>query len=367
MSDEAQVESSSAHEQKFEVSEARVFGNSKVFLTGASGHLGANLVRRLLAEGDDVRVLVEPGSRANNAGITDLDVECIEGDLRNPELLIRAMAGCARVYHVAAKVATKTASAEEEREIYEINTLGTQNIVEACLANRVERLCLTGSFSGVGFDRDDPSRPSDETMPFYPFIEWLPYARSKSLAEHEVLRGVARGLDAVIAISTGIVGPNDFLPSRTGQTFLDMLRGKLPAYVPGGTEFVTTDDIVEGHVRAMHRGRCGERYIISTGYRSLDDMVDLFHEVSGAPKPRFRLSPRMMSICARIYEKTVCVAVPNAPVRFTPGVLHILGMHRRADITRARRELGFQPGDIRQAVIDLHEFFCRENMILGRP
>lgn len=333
----------------------------KILVTGGSGHVGANLVRRLLDDGHDVRCLVQPGT--NNAALEGLEIERVVGDIRKAEDAKRAVEGCQRVFHVAAKVSTMTPSPAEEREIWDINVLGTRNIMRSALACGVERAVLTGSFSSVGFDPDDPSKPSNEAMPFYPFVPWLPYARSKVLAELETLRCVVDGLDAVIATSTGVIGPHDHLPSRLGGVFCDYVNGKLRAYIPGGIEFVSAHDLVEGHLLAMERGRTGHKYTFSTEFMTLEQLLALFGEVAGVHRKLVKLPARLMAGLARPYYQVAKRYFPDMPQRLTPGAVAILEMHRHADLSKAREELGFQPGSLRQAVSDAYEFFVTHEMM----
>ncbi|MCA9680907.1 MAG: NAD-dependent epimerase/dehydratase family protein [Myxococcales bacterium] len=333
----------------------------KTLVTGGSGHFGANLVRRLIDEGHDVRALYLPGT--NNRGLEGLALEMFAGDLRDEARMREAAAGCGQVFHAGAKVSTRAPTPDQEREIWEINVLGTRNVVRACLEGGVDRLCLTGSFSGIGIDPDDPARPVHEGMPFYPFMDWLPYARSKTLAEHEVLKGVADGLDAVIAVATGIIGPNDFLPSRTGKTLIDFANGDLRGYMPGGSEFVRAADLVEGHLLAMAAGKNGRRYLLSTEFLTLDDLLDLFVGVAGGRKPRLRMPVPLMKHAAALYAGTVRRILPDAPQRLTPGAIEILAMNRHADISLARDELGYRPTSIREAVGEAYAFFCEVGMI----
>lgn len=342
-------------------SDFRSFSNQRVLLTGGSGHLGANLLRRLLADGWQVRALVQEGT--NNRALDGLEIERVSGDVRDYETMVRATKDCAQVYHAAAKVSTRSPSAAEEHEIYQINTLGTRNLVQASLKTGVERFCLTGSFSGIGVDPQDPSKPVDESMPFYPFVEWLPYARTKCLAEHELLRGVAEGLDGVIAIATGIIGPNDFLPSRTGQTLIDYASNRLRGYIAGGSEFVSTDDIVEGHIRAMHLGRTGDRYLFSTSFLSIDQLLRSFEQASQKPRRARKIPAKLMLAAATLQSATYAKVFPDAPQRLTPGAIHILTMNRHASIDKARKELGYSPGNIHDAILDSYNFFVEQKMI----
>jgi nucleoside-diphosphate-sugar epimerase len=228
-------------------------GEGMILVTGSSGHLGANLVRRLLDAGHTVRVLLRQGS--NNSAVDGLDVERCYGDLRDAQSLRTAVHGCDYICHCAAKLSTRYGTARHQRDVYENNVLGTRHLLQAALTAGVSRVVVSGSFSAVGHD---PTRPSDERMPFYPFGRLLPYEVSKAFVEHECLKAVVEGLDVVVAISCAIIGPQDFKPSRLGRTLCDFANGKLRAYIPGGFEFVSAHDVVQGHLLAMEKGR-GDR------------------------------------------------------------------------------------------------------------
>jgi len=330
----------------------------RVLVTGGSGHLGANLVRRLLDEGQRVRALERRGGSGD--AMAGLDVEMAWGDLRDPAAVRAAVRGCQRVYHCAAKVS----SAEgQQREIYASNVLGTRHLLRAALDEGVERVVVTGSFSAVGHD---PARPSDETVPVDPFGRLLPYQRSKIAVEHECLKAVVDGLDVVIATSCAILGPHDYKPSRMGQLLLDFARGRLRAYVPGGFEFVATRDIVQGHRLAMDKGRPGQKYIFSTAFQTVDELMTIYEGVTGRRRPRLRLPGPVMSGLAEAVNFLVMRLAPDVEPRFTPGAVRILRMHRRADIAKARTELGYQPGSIEDAVREAYEDFVRRGK-LARP
>jgi nucleoside-diphosphate-sugar epimerase len=332
--------------------------SGKVLVTGSTGHLGANLVRRLLEDGTDIRVLVRPGR--DQAALDGLAVERVEGDLRDREAVSRAVQGCERIYHCAALVSTIEGNAAHKRDVYDTNVLGTRHILEAAVRHGVEKVVVSGSLSATGYDGD---RPSHEDMPFYPFDRHLPYGFTKHLVEHHCLQAHANGLNVVVATSCAIVGPHDYAPSRIGRVLVDYAHGKLRAYIPGGFEFVSTRDIAEGHVLAMARGRSGQKYIISTAYASVDDLLDLFGEVTGKPKPRLRLPPPVMAAIAEVADKTWFRAFPNQPRRFTPAAVRLLSMKRRADHGKARTELGYQPTPLKDAIRDAYDDFVRRGVI----
>lgn len=336
----------------------------KVLLTGGSGHVGANVLHALLADGHEVRCLVEPGSNCEAfEGLPADQVELCEGDIRDYDAMVSATKGITRVIHVAAKVSTLNASAGEQRDLYEINVLGTRNVMRASLKNGVARAVLTGSFSSTGFDLDDPSQPSHEGRPFYPFGHVMPYSHTKALAEHELLKCVVDGLDGVIVTSCACIGAWDYLPSRIGRTMLDYTRGKFRAYVPGGFDFVNGRDIARGHLLAMEYGRTGQKYICSTSFHELDDLVQMFSEITGLPPVRLKVPAKLMASVTGLYAGSLAKVFPKLPQRLTPGAIGVLQMRRHADTRRAQDELGFRPTNVRDAVRDAFVFFARSGAL----
>lgn len=328
---------------------------SATLVTGATGHLGANLVRQLLLQGDRVRVLLRPNHDAR--AVDGLEVERASGDIRDRASLDAAMDGCTRVFHCAAMISI---TAGGEREIYETNVLGTRNVLSAAARAGVARTVVTGSFSAVGHH---PNRASDERDPFNPFAKALPYERSKAAVEHECLKAVAERQDVVIAISCAIVGPHDFKPSRMGRVVRDFANGRMPAYIPGGFEFVAARDIVAGHLLAMERGRSGQRYIFSTEFVTVDILMQWLEEITGQPRPRLRLPPAVMAAIAEVASPLLTILAPNRPQRLTPAAVHLLRMGRRADCSKAKQELGYQPTSVKDAVRDAYEWFVAHGEI----
>lgn len=329
-----------------------------ILVTGATGHLGANLVRRLLADGETVRVLVRPGRESE--ALADLAVERVFADLRDPEAVTSAVRGCGSIYHCAALVSTVDGDRSHRQDIFETNVLGTQYLLKAAHAEGVSRVVVSGSLSATGHLRN---RPTNEEVPFNPFEPQLPYGFSKHLVEHLCLKAHADGLEVVVAVSCAIIGPNDFVPSRMGQVLIDFAHGKLGAYIPGGFEFVSAHDIVEGHILAMQRGRSGQKYLISTAYSSVDALMDLFAEVTGRSKPRLRLPASLMALLATVADRSWFQLFPNRPRRFTPAAVRLLRMQRQVDITKARTELGFEPTPLADAVTLAYQDFVKRGLI----
>jgi nucleoside-diphosphate-sugar epimerase len=264
------------------------------------------------------------------------------------------------VHHCAALVSTLEGDARHKEEIFACNILGTRNLLRAALHAGVRRVVVTGSFSAVGHD---PRRPSDEDVPFNPFATALPYAHSKAGVEHECLKAFADGLPVVVAVSCAILGPNDFKPSRMGRTLIDFANGRLWAYVPGGFEFVAARDMVEGHLLCMEKGRPGHRYIFSSQFLTVDELMGIFENVTGRRRPRLRIPGPVMAGLATVADMVLPRLFPRMPRRFTRAAVRILRMHRRADCTRARTELAYQPTSIVEAVRAAYECFVRRGLI----
>lgn len=330
----------------------------KILVTGATGHLGANLVRRLIADGATVRVMTRDGQ--DHGALAGLDLERVEADLRDAAAVDRAVRGCGRIYHCAALVSTIEGTAAHRRDIFETNVLGTRHVLQAAARHKVEKVVVSGSLSSVGHE---PGKPSDEDMPFYPFHRHLPYGFTKHLVEHECLRAHADGLNVSIATSCAIIGPHDYMPSRLGQVLIDFANRRMRAYIPGGFEFVSARDIVQGHILAMEKGRSGQNYIISTAYSSVDDLLKLYRDVTGSPLPRLRVPAPLMAVLAEVTDKTWFRLFPDRPRRFTPAAVRLLRLRRRADHGKAARELGFQPTSLADAVREAYDDFVRRGLI----
>jgi len=324
-------------------------------LTGANGHLGANLLRRLVHDGEQVRVLLRPES--DNSTVDGLPVERIFGDLRNLKSTAAAVRGASHIYHVAAKVSTVD---HHPREVYECNVIGTRNLLRAAAEAGVTKVVVSGSLSATGHV---PQTPCDESVPFDPFQKHLPYSISKSFVEHECLKAAVDGLEVVVAVSCAILGPWDFKPSRMGRVLVDFANRRMKAYVPGGFEFVSARDIVEGHILAMRKGRSGQKYIFSTRFLTVDELMDIYEQVTGQARPPVRVPPALMAGLAGVSSFILNRLFPSVPQRFTPAAIRFLRMQRRASCEKARRELGYQPTSIVDAIQQAYDWFVERGAI----
>ena len=310
-------------------------------VTGATGFLGSHVARELVGRGDVVRVLQRPSSQLR--AIEGLSVERVQGDLRDPASLARALDGVRCVYHVAADYRL---DARNPQEIYESNVTGTRNLLEAARRAGVQRFVYTSTVATVAVPRSG-GLPNEETVAG---LEEMigHYKRSKFLAEQEALRAAAEGLPVVIVNPTAPVGPGDWKPTPTGRIILDFLKGRMPGYVDTGLNLVPVEDAAAGHLLAGERGRVGQRYILGGRNLTLKEILDILSGISGRPAPRLRL-PHALALAAGYADHVVSRVLGREAHIPLEGVR--MSRHRMfVDCSKATRELGFAAGPVEPAL-----------------
>lgn len=315
------------------------------FVTGASGFVGANLVRALLQRGWHVRALV----RGAAPSLEGLDVDLIRGDLFAP-FLADAMRGSAAVFHLAA---TYSLWHRDRERVLRANVAGTRSVLAAAREAGVPRTIHTSSVAAIGV-RDD-GLPADEgyQSPYRALIG--AYKRSKFLAEAEVRRAFALGQDVVIVNPTTPVGPWDAKPTPTGEIVVRFLRGGMPAYVDTGLNLIDVRDVAEGHVAAYERGRAGERYILGNENCSLREVLRRLAEIAGRRAPRVRL-PWIVPLAYAGLGEFVLSRVGIVPDVSLESV-RMAKQRMYYDSAKARRELGLPQSPVTVALTDAVRWF----------
>jgi dihydroflavonol-4-reductase len=326
-----------------------------VVVTGAAGHVGANLVRALISQGRSVRCLVHVNSRP----IDGLAVEIVPGDLGGLDSLCRAFRGADVVYHLAARISL---SMNDWPALEAVNVAGTRNVVEACRRAGVRRLV---HFSSIHALVQEPlSIPVDESRPLVASRRCPPYDRSKAAAEAVVRRAIERGLDAVIIYPTAIIGPHDYQPSYFGEALLLLARHKLPALVTGGFDWVDVRDVVAGAMLAEAQAPRGAAYLLSGHWVSMCDIAAGVAEITGVPVTRF-VCPLWLARAGAPIIKGISLLNGKRPL-YTDVSLRALKSNRRISHDKATRELGYQPRPFRETLIDTLRWF-EENGQLSSP
>lgn len=316
----------------------------EVAVTGASGHIGAALVRALLARGDRVRALVHRDARA----LEGLDVDVRRVDVREAGAVHDALARVEMVFHAAAKLSL---DAGPDLDAEATNIQGTRNVIRACRAHGVRRLV---HFSSAHAMRRDGSDLLGER-------EGLVYERSKALAEREVRDAVERGLDAVVVSPCAVIGPFDFKPSYIGRVLLMLAKGRIPATVRGGQSWVDVRDIAASTLAASERGTAGARYVLGGHWLPMQDFARAASRVVGVRPPLGAVPPALAKAFAPLAIGAMR-ALGQEPL-FTRASIDALEPTPRPTDSAAERALGHAPRPLEETLMDTYTFFRERGML----
>ncbi|TFB08460.1 NAD-dependent epimerase/dehydratase family protein [Candidatus Atribacteria bacterium MT.SAG.1] len=325
-----------------------------IVITGATGHLGNVLVRKLINQGKKVRVLILPGE--DTVSLEGLEVEKVDGDVCAPDSLRKAFEGAEIVYHCAGIISILPG---QQKQLYQVNVLGTRNVVNMCLETKVKRLVYTSSIHALS--EPAPGIVFDESREFNPENVLGEYSKSKTLGTLEVIRGIKKGLDAVILCPSGIIGPYDYRISEMGKLIVDFIKGKVKACVDGAYDFVDVRDVAEGLILACDKGKKGECYILSGQQISVQQLLKFLEEISGVKAPSFRLS-RQVARVAGFFNVFYCNLMKIKPL-FTPFSIDVLASNSLVSCQKAQDELGYSSRSIYESIKDTVSWFRQERII----
>ena len=303
----------------------------KALVTGATGFVGAAVVRALLKTGVEVRVLTRRESDFTN--LRQFRIDGAYGDLRDKDSLRKALTGCQQLYHVAAHYALW---ARHPAIFYDVNVTGTKNIMEAARDVGTERIVYCSTIGAIGLPPDgglgtEQTPVSLEQMAGH-------YKRSKYLAEQEVLKLAKAGLPVVIVNPSAPVGEGDVKPTPTGQVIVDFMKGRMPAYIETGMNIVDVDDVATGHLLAMEKGRTGERYILGAKNLMLREVFEILSRLTGVKAPSIKL-PRGL-VLPLAYLNLAFSYVTGIPPRIPLEGVKMAKYKMHYDCGKAIRELG---------------------------
>ena len=325
-----------------------------IVITGATGHLGNVLVRKLVSMNKKVRALIFPGE--DIASLRGLEVEKVEGDVRVPDSLRKAFEGADIVYHCAGVISILPGQREQ---LYQVNVLGTRNVVNMCLELKIKRLVYTSSIHALS--EPAPGIMFDESREFNPENVLGEYSKSKALGTLEVLGGIEKGLDAVILCPSGIIGPYDYRVSEMGKLIVDFAKGKVKASVSGAYDFVDVRDVAEGLVLACEKGKKGECYILSGQQIGVRQLLKFLEEISGVKAPSFKI-PHQAARAAGFFNALYCNIMKLKPL-FTPFSIDVLASNSLVSCQKAKDELGYSPRSIYESLKDSVRWFRQEGII----
>lgn len=326
----------------------------KATVTGASGHLGANLVRTLIERGYEVTALVRKSSEA----LESLDVKIVRGDITDPDSLRPAFTGAEHVYHLAAYISIGD---QEWHKLQKINVEGTRYVLTACQSHDVTTLVNFSSIHALDLYPLDQPVTEDNPLVTDRGGHGSDYDFSKAEADRLVRQNSCGSLGTRTIYPTAVFGPHDYLMSLFGRAIVKMATGRLPALIKGGFDWVDARDVAVLAVDAVEKGQNGDRYIASGHYHDMQHVAAVIAELTGVPVSRFsspvwlaRLFAPMMGVWSRLQDET--------PL-YTQGSLSALKENKVMSHDRAATRLGYQPRPFRQSMRDTLQFYANRNQL----
>jgi dihydroflavonol-4-reductase len=317
---------------------------SRYLVTGATGFLGAHVVRALLGRGHDVVALArgKGDGGANAAAPDDPRVVVRRGDVLDAAGVRDAAAGCDGVFHCAGIVSRR---AEDAEELHRVHVTGTRTALDACKAAGVRRAVVASTSGTVGVSKDpDFVATEDDEAPIGLLQRW-PYYRAKLFAERAALAMNAPPAFEVVCVCPSLLlGPGDVRGSSTEDVRL-FLERKIPAVPAGGLAYVDARDAAEAMCLAMERGTAGARYLVSASNVTVREFFARLGRLSGVAAPALPMprSPEVsrfaMDLGERIAKRIgITLPVDGASVDMAQHYWYV-------DASRAERELGWAARD----------------------
>jgi len=316
----------------------------KVFLTGATGFIGGHVARQLRDRGDDVRALVRSPQKA--AELEGLGVELIEGSLASPDEIAAGMAGCDAVIHGAA-IYEVGIPATRRKDMHDANVIGTERVLRATLDAGIPRCVYISTVAAFG---NTDGRVVDETYE-HPGVEFTSYYEQTKYEAHQVARRlIEEGLPCVIVQPGGVYGPGDH--SELGNLTKQTLAGKLPLipFPDFGIVLVHVEDVATGVLAALDRGQVGEQYVLAGDVTTNRELIQAIAEIGGR-KPPSRALPT-----AAIKSIAPLGPLVGPLMGYPPNMRELIssadGVTFWASSEKAKRELGYEPRDLRATITD---------------
>jgi len=304
----------------------------KILITGASGFVGSHLVKELKKQGYN-------------------DINEFSGDIRNPEEVKKDVQGCDVVFNLAGVISYWS---EMNKLAYEVNVLGAKNMVEACLEYGVKKLIHISSDVTVGIKKNGLG---DETIPYSLGGLKVNYCDTKHLGEEEILKGIAKGLDAVIVCPASVYGAGDARKIQTDMTF----NFKFPIgllYPDNGIAVVDVNNVVNGIIKAWQAGRKGERYQLVGENLSFCEIRKIIAEEIGLKPPFIKIPNWAFTFLAYVFLGFSKI-IGKKP-KLTPEMARINRANLFYSNKKAKEELGLTFKPFKESIKDSVKWY-KEN------
>ncbi len=324
-------------------------------VTGATGHLGNTIVRKLAANNCKVRALVMEDDK--NIGIIENYAQLFYGDIRIGNTL-EAFFDCPStddiyVIHCADIIPE---SSRFDQTVWDTNVVGTKNIINYCKTFHVKRMVLVSSVSAIPEPADGGT--TTEITDFSTKSVSGMYAKTKAAASMIVMDACREGLNASIVHPSALLGPGDYGRGPLAELIASYIHGRLPAGIKGGYDFVDVRDVAEGTLACLEKGRQGECYILSNRYYTLKELFSIIHDLSGVREVYLTLPSWVM----RMSQPAVRLSslITRKKPLYSDYSIQILNSHCVFSHAKATEELGYHPRDMHETLSDMIAFLRSE-------
>ncbi len=328
---------------------------TNVFVTGSTGFIGTKLVNELVRKGHTVHALAR--STSNRSGLEHERIKIMEHDIHNHESLAEGMKGCTQVYHLAAYAKNW---APDKQIFHKMNVGGLRNVFRAAQLAGVQRMVFTSTI--VTFGPTKPGIVGDETMPRITQHYYTEYEETKAIAEREALQYAADGFPVMIVNPTRVYGPGKLTEGNSVSLMIDQYdRGKVPVLLNKGKNignYVFVDDLVQGHILAMEKGKIGERYILGGENISLEQVYRTVDAVSGKKHFQMSLPPAIAMLYAK-QEQLKAEWLRMYP-QITPGWVETFLQDWVYSCGKAERELGYTITPFKEGIRRTYEWILEQ-------
>ncbi len=337
--------------------------HAKIFVPGGTGFIGTRLVEALVDRGHSVRALSRranpkppPGFDTTRGPLDHELVELVRGDISDRDSLVRGMEGCRYVFHLAGYAKNW---APKARMFFDVNVEGTRNVFEAAKELGIERVVWTSTVLALGPTL--PGQVADEDTPRSTDRYLTEYEESKVAAEKMASQYAKEGFPVVTVNPTRVFGPGHLTEGNALSLLIDQYdRGLVPVLLNRGVNvanYVLVDDVVQGLILAMEKGRIGERYLLGSENVSLREFFGLIDRVTG--KRHFQIPLLTISPLIFAYFLKKRAEWFGIYPRITPGWVRTFVVDWAHSCDKARRELGYRPTPLLEAVRITYEWLQR--------
>ena len=320
----------------------------KIAITGATGHIGANMVFKFAKKGWQIRAVYR--DRKKIEIFNSLNIEKKEGDILDRSFLRKAFAGMDAVIHLAGKISI---DGDPDGSVMKTNVEGVRSVVAACLENNIEKLIHFSSVHALKYTHHSPI--VNEESPYADQYSFL-YDQSKALGELEVRKGIQQGLDAYILNPTAVIGGHDYFSSKTGELFTQLFTGKMPFLIKGGFNWVDVGDLVDTTLFILENGAPNRRYLLGGHFATFAELASMCEEVSGTKKNRFVL-PIEWAFRGLPFIRFASKFLNKEPLYTYESLMIVKNANQNYSSELAKKDLGYEPRPLKKSITDLYEWW----------